>query len=125
MSEQIPDNLLYTEKHEWLDEDSGWVGITEHAQEQLGDVVFVEMPEVGDSVKEGQAFMVIESMKAVSDVYGPVDGEITEINEKLENSPEKVNEEPYESGRLVCLEISGDTDHLMDSSKYSDFLENQ
>ena len=96
----IPDNLSYTEEHEWLSQDSDvcTVGITDYAQSQLGDIVFVEMPEVGDYVEQGQAFGTIEAVKTVADLYAPISGEIVEINQTLEDNAEMINSDPYHAG---------------------------
>ena len=119
----IPANLRYAESHEWvLDNGDGSVtiGITDHAQEALGDVVFVELPEVGSSLSVGDEFGVIESVKAASDLYAPVAGEILEINEALEDAPETVNESPYEDGWImkVRLDDVAALDKLLDADAY-------
>jgi len=124
-----PDNLLFTEEHEWLDADGseGTVGITKYAAEQLGDIVFVELPEIGEVFSKGDTFGTIESVKAVSDLYMPVGGEIIEINEDLENAPELVNSSPYEDGWMVKIEITDEeqlTD-LMDNKAYEVYLKEQ
>ena len=99
MASQIPENLKYTKEHEWscIDGDVATIGITDFAQSQLGDIVFVELPEVGSNLDEGATFGVVESIKSVSDLYAPLSGEVVEINEDLTDSPEKCNEAPYES----------------------------
>ncbi|MFP4686490.1 MAG: glycine cleavage system protein GcvH [bacterium] len=125
MAGEIPENLLYSVEHEWFDPGSGWMGITDHAQDELGDVVFVELPEAGKQLTAGEPFMVVESMKAVSDIYAPVDGRVADRNDSLEDNPEKVNSDPYSDGRLVRIENPGDSSDLMDSEKYSAYLENQ
>lgn len=110
----IPKNLHYAKTHEWsFDNGDGTltIGITEHAQEALGDVVFVELPEVGRELEAGEDFGVVESVKAASDVYSPVSGEVIAINEELEDSPETINESPYQDGWLMKLKMS-DTDEL-------------
>lgn len=119
----IPDNLRYTKSHEWiLDNGDGTVtiGITDHAQEALGDVVFVELPEVGRELDAGEEFGVIESVKAASDLYAPLGGEIVEINESLEDAPETVNESPYEDGWIIKLKLADDKalDDLLDADAY-------
>lgn len=119
----IPANLRYAETHEWvLDNDDGTVtiGITDHAQQALGDVVFVELPEVGTQLELKQEFGVIESVKAASDLYAPVAGEILEVNEALEDSPETVNESPYQEGWImkVRLEDPSALDALLDADAY-------
>ncbi len=104
----VPEGLYYTEDHEWLKVENGvgTTGITDFAQEELGDIVFVELPEVGDEFQQHDNFGVIESVKAVSDLYLPVSGEITETNEKLLDQPELVNDEPYQGGWIVKIKLS-------------------
>ncbi len=101
----IPDNLLYTIEHEWVLYESNEViiGITDYAQSQLGDVIFVELPELGSSFKSGEVFGEIEAVKTVSELYAPISGTILSINEELENSPEKVNSSPYGGGWLIKI----------------------
>lgn len=101
--------LKFTDSHEWVrDNGDGTVtiGISEHAQEMLGDVVFVDLPDVEDEVEAGESFSLVESVKAASDIYSPVTGEVVEINEELEDSPELINEEPYEGGWIVKVKLS-------------------
>jgi len=122
----IPADLKYTKEHEWvrIEGDTATFGLTDHAQEALGDIVFVELPEEGRSVEIGDAFAVVESVKAVSDVYAPIAGEVIENNETLESAPEKVNEDPYGDGWLAKVKTGdGDTSHLMDAKSYSNLLE--
>ena len=124
----IPANLRYTESHEWvLDNGDGTltIGITDHAQEALGDVVFVELPEVGRVLDKGEEFGVIESVKAASDLYAPLDGEIVAINEALEDAPETVNSSPYEDGWLLTLKTSDSDalDDLLDADAYAAIVE--
>jgi glycine cleavage system H protein len=119
----IPANLRYADSHEWvLDNQDGTatVGISDHAQEALGDVVFVELPEVGNTLAKGDEFGVIESVKAASDLYAPVSGEVIEVNEALEDAPETVNESPYEDGWImkVRLEDTQELDDLLDADAY-------
>lgn len=118
----IPSELKYTKDHEWakVDGDVITVGITDYAQGELGDVVFVELPEVGDTVKKDDSFGTIEAVKAVADLFCPVTGEVVEINEELENDPEIVNKEPYGSGWMVKIKIaeSAELDDLMDAAAY-------
>lgn len=118
MSLDVPDNLLYTEEHEWLDPETGWMGITDFAQQELGDVVYVELPDVDREVEPMDPFMVVESVKAVSDVYAPVGGRVTEVNETLEQHPEYVNEAPYDDGRMVRLDVDGQPEDLLDAEAY-------
>lgn len=121
-----PDNLRYTKDHEWVElkGDTGTVGISFFAQEELGDVVFVELPEVGRSLKAGEEFGTIESVKAVSEVYSPLSGEIVEINSELKDHPEWVNQEPYGKGWLLKVRVSDpkQLDGLMEAAAYSDFV---
>ena len=126
----IPSELKYATSHEWVrDEGDGTftVGITEHAQELLGDMVFVELPEVGDEVDAGEDCAVAESVKAASDIYSPVTGEIVEINEELEDSPELINEEPYEGGWIVKVKLSNpsELDDLKDAEEYLNSIEEE
>lgn len=118
----LPANLHYAESHEWvLDNKDGTVtvGITDHAQQALGDVVFVELPEVGTELSKGQEFGVIESVKAASDLYSPVDGEVIEVNESLEDAPETVNEAPYQDGWIMKVRLDGNSlDGLLDADAY-------
>ncbi|MDX8403971.1 MAG: glycine cleavage system protein GcvH [Mariprofundaceae bacterium] len=122
----IPTDLKYTKEHEWvrIEGDTATFGLTDHAQEALGDIVFVELPEEGRSVEVGDAFAVVESVKAVSDVYAPVAGEITGGNEALEDAPEKVNEDPYGDGWIAKVKVgNGGSSHLMDADAYRKLLE--
>ena len=112
-----PTNLKYAASHEWLADD-GKVGITDHAQDQLGDVVYVELPEVGREVSAGEAVAVVESVKTASDIYAPASGKIVAVNDDLSGSPEKVNESPYEGGWLFQIEVSEDNSDLMDAAAY-------
>lgn len=119
----IPEHLRYAESHEWIEAggDERAVGITDHAQEELNDVVFVELPEVGREVKRGEAVAVVESVKAASDIYAPVDGRISAVNDALSDSPETVNSEPYEGGWLFKIEAGDPSqlDNLMDAAAYA------
>ncbi|MBD1577030.1 MULTISPECIES: glycine cleavage system protein GcvH [Vibrio] len=115
--------LKFTESHEWVrDNGDGTVtiGISEHAQEMLGDVVFVDLPEVGDTVDAGEGFSLVESVKAASDIYSPVTGEIVEINEDLEDSPELINSESYDGGWIakVKIEDASELENLKDAESY-------
>ncbi len=125
----VRDGLLYSREHEWLkvDGDEGLCGITDYAQDNLGDVVYVELPEVGKKVEKMKPFMVLESVKATSDVYSPVTGEIIEVNEKLQDSPELVNTDPYGEGWLVKIKLADkkELDELMDKEAYVKFLEEE
>jgi glycine cleavage system H protein len=104
----VPDDLKYAQTHEWIraEGDIGIVGVTDHAQEELSDVVFVELPEVGKVVAAGETAAVVESVKAASDIYSPVSGEIVEVNAALQNDPGLINTSPFESGWIFKLKIS-------------------
>ena len=118
---KIPEELRYTESHEWV-RDGGevvTVGITDHAQHLLGDIVFVELPEVGMTVTVGGECAVVESVKAASDVYSPITGEVVEVNEALIDAPETINDDPYEGGWMFKVRLDGDLEDLMDASAYS------
>ncbi|WP_022800451.1 glycine cleavage system protein GcvH [Deinococcus ficus] len=112
-----PTTLKYAASHEWLASD-GKVGITHHAQEQLGDVVYVELPEVGREVTAGEAVAVVESVKTASDIYAPATGRIIAVNDELGNSPELVNSGPFEAGWLFQLEVSEENTDLLDAAAY-------
>ncbi len=122
-----PDDFYYTKDHEWLriDGKNATIGITEFAQKQLGDVVYVELPQAGAQLEFHQSLGVIESVKAVSDIYSPVSGEVIEVNEQLNDSPELVNEDPHGKGWIIRLKIKdeGELDKLMSVSEYENFLE--
>ena len=115
----IPEDLQYTESHEWvrIEGDTATIGITDHAQDELGDVVFVELPGEGDTFDAGESFGTVESVKAVSDLYAPVGGEVVEVNSALEDAPENINEDPYGEGWIVKLSIS-DEPHLLSPQEY-------
>lgn len=123
----IPDDLRYTTDDEWVREDDGRVdvGITDYAQDQLGDIVFVELPEVGSTFEKGDPFGVIESVKAVSDLFAPVSGTVVAINEDLEDNPEVVNADCYLHGWLIALDDIGDDDldGLLDAAAYLKHIE--
>jgi glycine cleavage system H protein len=122
----VPEELQYTKTHEWVrrEEDVATVGITEHAQDELGDVVFIELPEKGASFGAGDAFGTVESVKAVSDLYAPVGGEVVEVNEALNDAPEKINEEPYGDGWIIRLRVSEEGD-LLSAGEYEKVLEEE
>ena len=122
----VPEELQYTKTHEWmrLEDDIATVGITEHAQDELGDVVFIELPEKGASFGAGDAFGTVESVKAVSDLYAPVGGEVVEVNEALNDAPEKINEEPYGDGWIIRLRVSEEAD-LLSAGDYEKVLEEE
>ena len=124
----IPADLKYSKEHEWvrLEDGVATIGITHYAQEQLTDIVFVELPEVGRNVKAGEATAVLESVKSVSDVYSPLTGEIVAVNTELEQHPERVNESPYDAGWLFKLKTgASDATELMDNAGYQAFLDSQ
>ncbi|MGH3090376.1 MAG: glycine cleavage system protein GcvH [Rubrobacteraceae bacterium] len=124
----IPQDLQYTKSHEWVraeDDGIATVGITDHAQEELGDVVYVELPAEGDSFDAGETFGTVESVKAVSDLYAPVGGEVVEVNTSLEDSPEKINEDPYGDGWILKLRTSGDSADLLSAADYEKVLEEE
>ena len=120
---QFPTNLKYSKEHEWvrLEGNKAVVGITDFAQSQLGDVVFVELPTVGAAAVAGKRFSVVESVKAVSDIFAPVNGTVVEINETLNDAPEKVNQDPYGQGWIAVLELTDAAAlaELMDSEAYA------
>ncbi|KAK1308786.1 hypothetical protein QJS10_CPA09g00890 [Acorus calamus] len=122
-------DFKYCDSHEWVKVDgtSATVGITDHAQDHLGDVVYVELPQVGTTVTQGASFGAVESVKATSDVNSPVSGKVIEVNEELSNSPGLVNASPYEKGWMLKVEISNvdEVNSLMDSEKYSKFCEEE
>ena len=120
-----PTELKYTKDHEWirLDESTGQIGITDYAQEQLGDVVYVELPEVGRVVTQGEQFGSVESVKAVSDLYCPVSGEVVEVNTALETQPELVNKDPHQNWIIVVkLSKPDELDTLIDADAYGDLI---
>jgi glycine cleavage system H protein len=126
----IPVELRYTKSHEWArqnDDGSVTVGISDNAQDQLGDMVYIEVPEVGQTVEAGEACAVVESVKAASDVYSPVSGEVVEVNETLADTPETLNQDAYGEGWLFRVQPSnaGELDELMDGDAYAGFLEDE
>ena len=125
----VPEDLRYTKNHEWvrLDGGSATIGITDHAQSALGDIVFVELPEVGKSLSAGETFGVIESVKAASDCFMPVSGKITATNESLADSPETVNADPHGEGWLVKVDLAdvAEVETLMDAPAYEAFLKEE
>lgn len=122
-----PDDVKYTESHEWVRVADGLatIGITDYAQEELGDIVNVELPEPGTVVRAHEAFGSVDSVKAVSDLLSPVTGEVVEVNEDLEGSPELINQEPYGTGWLIIVRMDGasELNELMDSEAYERFVE--
>ena len=125
----VPENLHYSKDHEWLrvEGETGTVGITDHAQNSLGDVVYVELPKVGDSFGAHESFGSVESVKAVSELYLPVGGEVVEVNESLQDEPESVNTDPYGAGWMVRVQLSnpGEVDGLLTSAEYEDYLKSE
>ncbi|MEF2145816.1 MAG: glycine cleavage system protein GcvH [Desulfovibrionaceae bacterium] len=123
----IPNDLLYAKSHEWLkiDGENGTIGITQFAQEQLGDLTYVELPEIGASFAAGDEFGSIESVKAASELYLPVGGEVIAVNELLADAPEKVNEDPYGEGWLIKIKISGTPAGLLDAEGYQAVIESE
>ena len=123
----IPDGLHYSKDHEWLrvEGETGTVGITDHAQDSLGDVVYVELPKVGDSFGGHESFGSVESVKAVSELFLPVSGEVVEVNESLQDEPEKVNTDPYGDGWMVRIRLAdaGQVDGLLSAKEYEDFVQ--
>ncbi len=125
----IPKELKYTKEHEWvkIEGETATFGITDYAQNHLGDVVFVELPEVGSELKAHEAFSAVESVKAASDIYAPVGGEVIGINSELEDHPEILNKSPYDKGWIVRVTLTeeGEAEKLMDAGQYAEFLETQ
>ena len=122
-----PQELLYTKEHEWIrvHESTGTIGITDHAQKELGDIVFVELPQVGDHVTMKEAFGTVESVKAVSDLYAPVSGEVTSVNGKLQNAPELINSDPHGEAWLIKVKLTdrGQTEGLMTAEEYEAYVQ--
>ena len=123
---EIRDDLKYTDSHEWVKivGDTVIVGITDHAQEELTDIVFVELPKIGKEIKKGDELCVVESVKSVSEIYAPISGKIANVNKNLEDVPETVNESPYDEGWLVEMEIKdkSEIDKLLDASAYEKLI---
>jgi glycine cleavage system H protein len=127
---ELPGDLLYTSEHEWLrreEDGSVTIGVTDHAQAALGDLVYVELPEVGQDVDSGGDMAVVESVKAASDVYAPIDGTVVAVNEELADDPEKINADPYGDGWIVRLQPNGDIDEsaLMTPDDYQSLLDEE
>lgn len=118
-----PDQYKYTKEHEWVAPD-GTVGITDHAQKELGDIVYVDLPKPGTAVETGKSFGSVESVKAVSDIYSPVDGEISEVNETLTSAPEKLNEDPHAAAWLVKIKLANPAqlEGLMSKADYEAYI---
>lgn len=119
---KIPENVKYTKDHEWIkiEGDFGWIGITDYAQGELGDVVFVELPKVGTKLTQGKSFGTIEAVKAVSDLYAPAAGEVVELNKVVQDNPETVNKDPYGDGWMVKIKIANKNElaPLLDAAAY-------
>jgi glycine cleavage system H protein len=126
MTKEVRDDLKYTDSHEWIKitGDTVIVGITDHAQSELTDIVFVELPEIGKEIKKGDELCVVESVKSVSEIYAPISGKIANINKNLEDVPETINESPYDEGWLVEIEISDESeiDELLDAKSYKNLI---
>ena len=125
---EIPDDLLYTEEHEWIRQVGDSlvrIGITDYAQDQLGDVVYVELPPIGKEVAKDDVLVEVESTKSVGEVYAPFAGTVTNVNENISQSPELVNQSPYEDGWLILMSVDGEmpTDRLLDAARYRDLTE--
>jgi glycine cleavage system H protein len=122
---EVPEDLRYTKEHEWvrLDGDRAVVGITDHAQNELTDVVYIELPSVGDEFAAGQEFAVVESVKAASEIYAPVPGTVAGVNKDLDERPELVNESPYEAGWLIILTPTGEGEALLTAKEYRNLIE--
>ena len=130
MSNDVPNELSYTKSHEWVradEEGIATIGITDHAQEMLGDLVFVELPEVGAALGIGSECAVVESVKAASDVFSPVSGEVVEVNELLADAPETINQDAYEEGWIFRVRLSNpsELDTLMDADSYAEHAESE
>ena len=125
----VPEELVYSSEHEWVrvENGEGVVGITDYAQEQLGDVVFVELPDVGSDVEKDESAASLESVKAVSEVYLPVSGEVTAVNEKLADSPETINEDPYGEGWILKIRFSdrSQLEDLMSAREYAEYVDEE
>jgi glycine cleavage system H protein len=125
MGEEIREGYKYTKEHEWLKIKGNIAvfGITDHAQKELTDIVFVELPEIGKEIKKGEELCIVESVKSVSEIYAPISGKVLKANDKLENSPEIINESPYDKGWLIEIEIKNNSEikDLLDAKSYKDF----
>ena len=124
---RIPEELKFSEQHEWISLESGvgTIGITDYAQSELGDIVFVELPEVGEVLEKGQSFGTVEAVKTVEDLYCPVSGEVIEVNETLEETAEQVNSDPYSDGWMIKVRIdnAGELEELLSPDGYKEFIE--
>jgi glycine cleavage system H protein len=119
---QVPDGLRYTKEHEWVkrEGENGRIGITDHAQDELTEIVFVELPKIGKKVKKGDSLGVVESVKTVSDIYSPISGEVVDTNKALEDSPQLINQSPYDKGWFALIKLAepSEVNGLMDASSY-------
>ena len=126
---EFPEGSKYSKEHEWVlvEDHIATVGITEYAQQELGDIVYVELPEVGEKIVKDDPFGAVESVKAVSDIYAPVSGTVLEVNDALPESPETINEDPYGDGWLIKVEMTdmGDLKDLMNAEEYAEYVEQQ
>ncbi len=126
---KVPENLKYTKEHEWakVEGDVAIVGITDFAQDQLSDIVYVELPEVGAKVRQGEPFGTVEAVKAVSDLYSPVTGEVIEVNQKLADQPELVNQDPYGEGWMIKVKLQdpSEVERLMSAEEYKKLIEEE
>ncbi len=124
----VPDNLFFTKDHEWvrIEGDKATMGITDFAQSSLGDITFIDLPKIGEALKQSAVYAAVESVKAASDVYSPLSGEVVRVNNDLALHPELVNKSPYESGWFVAVKITdlAEKNNLMDAKKYKEYIEN-
>jgi glycine cleavage system H protein len=122
----FPEDVTYTKDHEWIrvDGENGTIGITDYAQGELGDIVFIEIPKIGKQVKQGESFGTIEAVKAVSDLFAPVSGEVVAVNTDLDKKPEVVNKDPYQSGWIIRIHIhdKGELKNLLDAKRYRELI---
>ena len=126
MADEVRNDLKYTDNHEWLkvERDTAKIGITDYAQSQLTDIVFVELPEVGKEIKKGDELCVVESVKSVSEIYAPISGKVVNINKQLEETPETINDSPYDEGWLVEIEVTdkSEVEGLLDANSYKKLI---
>ncbi|OQB12852.1 MAG: Glycine cleavage system H protein [Candidatus Omnitrophica bacterium ADurb.Bin205] len=124
----VPDNIFFTKDHEWakIEGDEAIIGITDFAQSSLGDITFIDLPKIGEALKQSAVYATVESVKAASDVYSPLSGKVLRVNNDLALHPELVNKSPYESGWFVVMKIAdlAEKNNLMDAKKYKDYIEN-
>lgn len=126
---ELPEGIKYSKEHEWVlvEDHVAIIGITEYAQQELGDIVYVELPEIGEKIVKDDSFGAVESVKAVSDVYAPVSGTVIEVNDALPDSPETINDDPYGDGWMIKVEMSDKDDlkDLMSAEEYAEYLDQQ